>query len=302
MLNLEQNLQELNAMNNLDQLETWYQDILGKKGKLTEALKGLATLSPEEKKEQGGKLSSMRTSLQDAYQAKFNELKTLEINTQLEKETVDISLPATELEEGHFSLLTKVRRELEEIAQNMGFIVESGTDIVSKFENFEAVNIPVSHPATEMHDTIYVAEKDERGENYVLRTHTSAGQNYVIKKYGVPIKAVLPGRVYRFENIDATHDTMFYQFEGIYIDKNISIGHFKSVITKFLSAALQKEVEIRMRPGFFPFVEPGFEIDTRYEYTNSKTGAKEMSNRMEILGAGMIHPNVLKAAGVNPEE
>ncbi len=302
MLNQEQALQELTSITSLEQLESWYQNILGKKGSLTEALKGLANLSPEEKKIQGGQLSAMRTTLQDAYQAKFDLLKTVEINAQLEKELIDMSLPAAELEEGHFSLLTKVRRELEEIAQNMGFIVENGTDIVSKFENFEAVNIPVSHPATEMHDTIYVAEKDERGENYVLRTHTSAGQNYVIKKYGVPIKAVLPGRVYRFENVDATHDTMFYQFEGVYIDKNISIGHFKSVITKFLSAALQKEVEIRMRPAYFPFVEPGFEIDTRYEYVNPKTGQKEMSKRMEILGAGMIHPQVLREAGINPEE
>lgn len=302
MLNQEQALQELNSITTLEQLESRYQDLLGKKGKLTEALKGLAALSPEEKKSQGGQLSAMRNTLQEAYQAKFDLMKTAEINEQLEKELIESSLPAAELEEGHFSLLTKVRRELEEIARDMGFIVENGTDIVSKFENFEAVNIPVSHPATEMHDTIYVAEKDQRGENYVLRTHTSAGQNYVIKKYGVPIKAVLPGRVYRFENIDATHDTMFYQFEGIYIDKNISIGHFKNVITKFLSAALQKEVEIRMRPGFFPFVEPGFEIDTRYEYTNPKTGTKEMSKRMEILGAGMIHPQVLREAGINPEE
>lgn len=302
MLNQEQALQELNSITTLEQLESRYQDLLGKKGKLTEALKGLASLSPEEKKVQGGQLSAMRNTLQESYQAKFDLMKTAEINEQLEKELIESSLPAAELEEGHFSLLTKVRRELEEIARDMGFIVENGTDIVSKFENFEAVNIPVSHPATEMHDTIYVAEKDQRGENYVLRTHTSAGQNYVIKKYGVPIKAVLPGRVYRFENVDATHDTMFYQFEGIYIDKGISIGHFKNVITKFLSAALQKEVEIRMRPGFFPFVEPGFEIDTRYEYTNPKTGAKEMSKRMEILGAGMIHPQVLREAGINPEE
>lgn len=302
MLNQEQALQELNSITTLEQLESRYQDLLGKKGKLTEALKGLAALSPEEKKVQGGQLSAMRNTLQEAYQAKFDLMKTAEINEQLEKELIESSLPAAELEEGHFSLLTKVRRELEEIARDMGFIVENGTDIVSKFENFEAVNIPVSHPATEMHDTIYVAEKDQRDENYVLRTHTSAGQNYVIKKYGVPIKAVLPGRVYRFENVDATHDTMFYQFEGIYIDKGISIGHFKNVITKFLSAALQKEVEIRMRPGFFPFVEPGFEIDTRYEYTNPKTGAKEMSKRMEILGAGMIHPQVLREAGINPEE
>lgn len=302
MLNLEEALNQLKTITNANDLELRYQPLLGKKWKLTEALKSLASLSPEEKKEQGSQLSSMRTALQEAYQNKFDQLKIAEINQQLEKDIVDISLPGKELEEWHYSLLTKVRRELEEIAQNMWFIVENGTEIVSKFENFEAVNIPVSHPATEMHDTIYVAEKDERGENYVLRTHTSAGQNYVIKKYWVPIKVVLPGRVYRFENVDATHDTMFYQFEGIYIDKNVSIGQFKSIITKFLSSALQKEVEIRMRPGYFPFVEPGFEIDTRYEYINPKTGQKEMSKRMEILWAGMIHPNVLKEAGVNPEE
>lgn len=302
MLDLTAQLSLLSNITDLVTLEARYQEILGKKGKLTESLKSLATMSPEEKKTQGGLLSAARTQLQDAYQAKFDTLKIAEINEQLSQDLVDISLPGIEPDLGHFSLLTKVRRELEDIAHGMGFIVESGRDVVSKFENFEAVNIPVSHPATEMHDTIYVADKDERGENYVLRTHTSSAQNYVIKKYGVPVKAVLPGRVYRFENVDATHDTMFYQFEGVYIDKNVSIGHFKTVIKDFLSAALQKPVEIRMRPGYFPFVEPGFEIDTRYEYLNPKTGQKEMSKRMEILGAGMIHPQVLREAGINPEE
>ena len=302
MPNLEEELQKLSNIATLDDLENWFQSILWKKWSITESLKTLWSLSPEEKKVQGWKLSSMKVALQDAYQKKFDDLKTAEINKQLEKEVIDITLPWKELEEGHFSLLTKVRRELEEIAHNMGFIVESWTDAVSKFENFEAVNIPVSHPATEMHDTIYLAEKDERGENYVLRTHTSAWQNYVLRKYWVPIKAVLPWRVYRFENVDATHDTMFYQFEGVYVDKNVSIGHFKSIITRFLSAALQKEVEIRMRPWYFPFVEPGFEIDTRYEYTNPKTGQKEMSKWMEILGAWMIHPAVLRNAGINPDE
>lgn len=295
-------LQELQALTSLEQLEARYQDILGKKGKLTEALKALASMTPEEKKSQGAILSSARTELQDAYQAKFEAFKIAEINQHLSQDLVDISLPGTALEQWHFSLLTKVRRELEDIAHGMWFIVEAGRDAVSKFENFEAENIPVSHPATEMHDTIYLTEKDERGENYVLRTHTSAAQNYVIKKYGVPVKAVLPGRVYRFENMDATHDTMFYQFEGIYIDKNVSIGHFKTVIKDFLSAALKKEVEIRMRPAYFPFVEPGFEIDARYEYLNPKTWQKEMSKRVEILGAGMIHPQVLREAGVNPDE
>ncbi len=262
----------------------------------------MGNLSPEERKTQGQVLSETKTTLEQAYQEKENEYSLQEINQLLEQDIVDISLPATNIEQGHYNLLAKTRREMEEIAQSMGFIVELGTEIVSKYENFETVNIPISHPATEMHDTIYVAKQDPRGENYVLRTHTSSAQNYVIKKYGVPIKAVLPGRCYRFDEMDATHDTMFYQIEGIYIDQNISIANFKNIITEFLSATLKKEVEIRMRPAFFPFTEPGFEIDGRYEYLDPKTGEKMLSKRIELLGAGMIHPNVLREAGVNPDE
>jgi phenylalanyl-tRNA synthetase alpha chain len=164
------------------------------------------------------------------------------------------------------------------------------------------VNIPITHPATEMHDTIYLQQKDARGEHFVLRTHTSSAQNYIIRKHGVPIKAILPGRCYRFDEMDATHDTMFYQIEGVYIDKGISIANFKNVIETFLSGVLKKKVEVRMRPGFFPFVEPGFEIDARYEYLDPKTGKKQLSKWIELLGAGMVHPNVLRNAGVNPEE
>ena len=302
MPNLEEALQQLENISSLDELENRFQSFLWKKWSITEALKTLWTLSPEEKKEKWWQLSSMKIKLQDAYQKKFDLLKTAEINKQLEKEVIDITLPWEKVQEWHYSLLSIVRRELEEIAHSMWFIVDSWNDAVSKFENFEAVNIPVSHPATEMHDTIYLSERDERWENYVLRTHTSAGQNYVIKKYWVPIKAVLPGRVYRFENMDATHDTMFYQFEWVYVDKNVSIWQFKSVINKFLSAALQKNVEIRMRPWYFPFVEPWYEIDTRYEYVNPKTWEKEMSDWMELLWAGMIHPNVLRNAWVDPDE
>ncbi len=165
----------------------------------------------------------------------------------------------------------------------MGFVMEYGTDVVTKFENFESVNIPLTHPATEMHDTIYLTDKDSNGENLILRTHTSSMQNYLIQKYGLPLKAVVPGRTYRFENMDATHDTMFYQMEGIVIDKDLSIAHFKELMTKLLSALLHKNVETRMRPGYFPFVEPGFEIDVRYDIYNKETGNMEKSKRMEIL-------------------
>jgi phenylalanyl-tRNA synthetase alpha chain len=153
-----------------------------------------------------------------------------------------------------------------------------------------------------MHDTIYLQDKDPSGENLILRTHTSAMQNFLIQKYGTPLKVVVPGKVYRYENMDASHDTMFLQLEGMVIDRNMSIAHFKDTMNKLLSALLHKKVETRMRPGYFPFVEPGFEIDVRYEVYNPETKNMELSKWMEILGAGMIHPNVLKAAGLDPAE
>ena len=301
-MNKIQILNELSSIETKEALETRYQTYLGKKGSITLAFKTMSDLSPEERKEKGQLLSDLKTSLEAAYTDKEQSFSLLEINEILAKELVDISLPGIPMEQGYYNLLAKTRREMEEIAQSMGFIIELGTEVVTKFENFETVNIPITHPATEMHDTIYVNKPDPRGENYILRTHTSSAQNYIIRKHGVPIKAVLPGRCYRFDEMDATHDTMFYQIEGVYIDKNISIANFKNVITEFLSATLKKQVEVRMRPGFFPFVEPGFEIDARYEYLNPQTKQKEMSKRIELLGAGMIHPNVLKNAGVNPEE
>ena len=283
MLDKIQMLNELQAVTTKEALEQRYQTYLGKKGSITLAFKTMGDLSPEERKEKGQLLSDLKSSLEAAYAEKEQSFAMAGINELLEKELIDLSLPGKKVEQGYYNLLIKTRREMEDIAQAMGFIVELGTEVVSKFENFEAVNIPITHPATEMHDTIYVDKPDPRGESYVLRTHTSSAQNYIIRKHGVPIKAVLPGRCYRFDEMDATHDTMFYQIEGVYIDKGISIANFKNVIETFLSAVLKKQVEIRMRPCFFPFTEPGFEIDARYEYLNPKTGEKEMSKRIELL-------------------
>ncbi len=280
------------------QLENFFQIYLWKKGLLNEEFKVMVDLPAEEKKEKWAKLSEIKTKLTQAYEAKEQYFKMGYINEQLEKDLIDISLDASK-DIWAYSLLAEIRRDAEEICKSMGFIVEYGTEIVTKFENFESVNIPLTHPATEMHDTIYLNDKDASGENLILRTHTSSMQNYLIQKYWLPLKAVVPGRTYRFENMDASHDTMFYQMEWIVIDKNISIAHFKEMITKLLSALLHKNVETRMRPGYFPFVEPGFEIDVRYEIYNKETEKKELSNWMEILGAGMIHANVLKEAGVD---
>jgi len=298
MLELKHALWELEKVIDVAQLENFFQIYLGKKWLLNEEFKVMINLAPEEKKNRGAKLSEIKTKLTEAYESKEQIFKMTQINEQLEKDLVDISLDVAH-EEGSYSLLAEIRRDAEEICKSMWFIMEYGTEMVTKFENFESVNIPLTHPATEMHDTIYLDEKDPSGEHLILRTHTSSMQNYLIQKYGLPLKAVVPGKVYRYENMDASHDTMFYQLEWIVIDKDISVAHFKEMMTKLLSALLHKNVETRMRPGYFPFVEPGFEIDVRYEIYNRETGKKELSNWMEILGAGMIHPNVLKAAGVD---
>jgi len=302
MLDIKKTLDELKVCDNLESLEDFQQKYLGKKGLLNDEFKKMKRLSPDEKKIFWQKLSEIKNRLNLSYDEKSTSLMVAEINKKLDKDLVDISLESPSFVRWHFGLLARVRKEVEDICRNMWFIVEYWNEVVTKFENFESVNIPLTHPATEMHDTIYLQDKDTNWENLILRTHTSSMQNFLIKKYGTPLKAVVPSKVYRYENIDATHDTMFYQLEGLYIDKNISIAHFKNMITKLLSAILQKNVEIRMRPAYFPFVEPWFEIDARYEIYNKNIGKTELSNWIEILGAWMIHPNVLKNAEIDPEE
>ena len=301
MLDVEKSLQELEQIVDVVQLEEFFQKYLGKKGLLNDEFKALLALSPEEKKEKWAQLSDAKIALTTAYDAKAQDFALREINLQLAKDIVDMSLDTTH-DMGTYSLLATIRRDAEEICKGMWFVMEYGNEAVTKFENFESVNIPLSHPATEMHDTIYLQEQDPTGEHLVLRTQTSAMQNYLIKKYGLPLKAVVPGKVYRFDDMNATHDQMFYQLEGIVIDKHISLAHFKEMMGKLLSALLHKNVETRMRPWYFPFVEPGFEIDARYDIYNKETGKKELSSWMEILGAWMIHPNVLKTAGVDPTQ
>ena len=295
-------LSELEQVKTGEALEEWFQKYLGKKWLLSAEFKVMGSLSPEEKRERWQQLSNLKNALESAYEQKNAEISSAAINEMLEKDLIDVSLPWGKLEQWYYNLLAKTRRELEDIAQSLWFIVDSSTDVVTKFENFETVNIPITHPATEMHDTIYVDKKDHRNEPFVLRTHTSSGQNFLIRKYGLPMKAVIPWRCYRFDEMDATHDTMFYQLEWLYVDKDISIANFKNIIIAFLSAVLKKEVEIRMRPAFFPFVEPGFEIDARYDIVDPKTWAKSKSKWLEILGAGMVHENVLKAAWVDVSE
>lgn len=263
----------------------------------------MGELSPEEKKEMGQKLGEIKTEATALYEEKNTAFQRDAINEQLANDLVDISLDLPLVKTGHAHLLQKERRLIEEICQSMGFIIEYGKDVVTKYENFYSVNIPASHPATEMHDTYFLSQHDDQGDNLVLRTHTSSMQNELMKRYGVPLKTVVPGKVYRHENTDASHDTVFWQLEGLVIDKDISIGNFKEMMMSLLSAIFGKDTKIRMRPAYFPFVEPGFEIDASCPICEQKgCSLCKQTGWIEILGAGMVHPNVLKEGGVDPNE
>jgi len=301
-MNLEQILNELKTISNTNELENFFQKYLGKKWQLNEEFKKMKDATPEQKKELWAKLSELKNKLTEAYSKKENELSIIEINKQLEQDIVDITVNAKKYEWWHYNLLSKTRRDLEKIAQNMWFTIDYGHEVVTKYENFASVNIPLSHPATETHDTIYLEEKSADWENIVLRTHNSAHQVQDIKKYWVPLKLVSPGRCYRFDDMDATHDTMFQYIEWMYIDKNVSIAHFKSFITTLLSAIIGRKVETRFRPCHFPFVEPWFEIDARYDIVDAKTWETSKSKRIELLWAGMIHPNVMKEWWIDPNQ
>ena len=300
MLELDLILQQLHDTTTLDQISTRHHKYLGKNSDLSQEFKQLANLSPEDKKSKGAELSHYKTTLTESYSQHYNKIYLEHINIQLTKDIVDINVPTQAKSIGHYSLLTKTRRYIEDICASMGFAIHYGHEMVTKFENFASVNIPNSHPATDMHDTIYMQEIDTKDESLLLRTHTSAMQNKLIKHYGVPCQVVVPGKVYRNENTDATHDTAFYQLEGIYVNKGVNIGHLKHLMHQIIQALLgDKKIETRMRPAYFPFTEPGVEIDARYEITDEK-GNTTRSKWIEIVGAGMIHPHVLEQADVDP--
>lgn len=303
MLDTKIALKELSATTNVVELDQRFQKYLGKSWALNEWFKTMVALLPEDKKEAGKLLSEAKVALTEAYENKERNLSSEWINQKLNEDLIDVSLDGKPLDGGSYSVLALVRREIEEVYKWMGFTIDYGHEIVTKYENFESVNIPLTHPATEMHDTIYLKDLDPSGIPLILRTHNSAHQVEDIMKYGVPLKLGSPWRVYRFENMDASHDTMFWYAEWIVIDKWLSIANFKDTMKKILSWILWKKVEIRMRPSYFPFVEPGFEIDAQCTLCEGKwCSLCKQSWWIELLWAGMVHPQVITNAGLDPSE
>ena len=270
---------------------------LGKKGEITDLLKGLKDVSGPEKKEMGQAINRLKSSVDEALTQKAAEIKEKELAARVEAvESYDVTLPSA-VEEGSYHPITLVQREVEQIFASMGFTIEDYSEIVDDYHCFEALNVPKHHPARDMQDTYYL----ENGQ--LLKTQTSAAQNTIMHKYGAPLRAIFPGRCFRNESIDACHENTFFQMEGIMIDKNISISNLIYFMKTMLSEVFGQDIKIRLRPGFFPFVEPGFELDIGCLICGGE-GCPTCKNSgwLELCPCGMIHPNVLRDGGIDSNE
>ena len=282
------------SSNDIENLRVEY---LGKKGKVVEILKDLKNIEPEKRKEIAMVANQAKDEIEKNLELKKEEIKEKEYENKINNtKKVDLTLP-TDLNIGSLHPITIVQKEVEEIFESMGFTVEDGNEVETEYNNFEAVNVPKHHPARDMQDTFWL----ENGQ--LLKTQTSAAQNRIMKKYGTPLKAIFPGRCFRNEALDASHENTFFQMEGMMIDKDVSIANLIYFMKTLLSEIFKKDVDVRLRPGYFPFVEPGFELDIKCLYCGGK-GCKVCKHGgwIELCPCGMIHPNVLKMGGIDPEE
>ncbi|MDD4112182.1 MAG: phenylalanine--tRNA ligase subunit alpha [Herbinix sp.] len=294
--------EELNAVNSNAELEKIRVSFLGKKGLVTEQLKNLRDLTPEEKKTAGMQVNKLKNEIEQAIVEYQKTLEEKEYLQEIENsEHYDYTIPGGR-GAGTLHPISIVQKQIEDIFKTMGFIIEDGLEIQTEYNNFEAVNIPKNHPARDMQDTYYL----DNGQ--LLKTHTSAAQNAIMKKYGAPktgepLRVLFPGRCFRNENLDASHENTFFQLEGIMIGDDISISNLIYFMKVLLSEVFERDVKVRLRPGFFPFVEPGFELDINCEICEgSGCPTCKHSGWLELLPCGMIHPNVLRMGGIDPDK
>src|ERR1700733_4020963 len=268
---------------------------LGKKGTLTEQLKALGALPAAERRDAGAKINEAKSLLQTALDERRVALEKAEIDSQLAAGRIDVTLPGRGEERGGLHPVTKARLRIEKLFRRAGFEVASGPEIEDDFHNFEALNIPANHPARAMHDTFYFPD------GRLLRTHTSPVQIRSMLAHGAPLAIIAPGRVYRCDS-DMTHSPMFHQLEALLVDEKISFANLKAILHGFVEAFFERDLAMRLRPSYFPFTEPSAEVDMSCVFCDG-AGCRicKHTGWLEILGCGMVHPNVLKASGVDPE-
>ncbi len=294
----------VNKAQNIKELEDIRVSVLGKKGTITELMKGLSALSVEEKKEMGKNLNILKSEVEKVLETQKSLLEEKELNAKLKNEAIDVTLPIRPENQGRIHPVSKIYEEVVAIFGEMGFDVAEGPDIEDQFHNFNALNMPANHPARQMQDTFYIPnpESQDFDDSFVVRTHTSPVQIRTMENRKPPIRIIAPGRTYR-SDYDATHTPMFHQVEGLVIDKNITLAHLKGCLYDFVKAFFElDDIPVRYRPSYFPFTEPSAEMDIGCKKTKTELKIGAGTDWLEILGCGMVHPNVLKAGGIDPNE
>ena len=282
-------------LENLNQIKT---ELFGKNGAISNSFKKLGSMASEDRKKFASDLNLIKEELQEKINSKLQEIENKEINSKLENEKVDVTLPERNINQGKIHPVSQVIDEISSIFSEIGFSVEEGPDVENQHYNFTALNTPDNHPARDMHDTFYLDNKKE----LLLRTHTSPVQVRTMLKGKPPFKIIAPGRTYRSDS-DQTHSPMFHQVEGLHIDKDINMGHLKGCLSYFIKEFFEiDKIQMRFRPSHFPFTEPSAEVDIGYELKDGKIVIGEGDKWLEILGCGMVHPNVLKNVNVNPDK
>ena len=291
-------LDKLDKCSSTDDLNKIKNELFGKNGLITNQFKFIATKTENEKKSFAIKLNEIKIILQEKLNLVIKKIEIEEINKKLSKEKIDVTLPERSFKQGKIHPVSQVIDEISSIFSEIGFSVAEGPDVENEYNNFTALNTPQNHPARDMHDTFYLSED----KNLLLRTHTSPVQIRTMLKGKPPFKIIAPGRTYRCDS-DQTHTPMFHQLEGLHIDKDINMGHLKGCLNYFIKEFFEvKKLKIRFRPSHFPFTEPSAEVDIGYDLKDGKIVIGEGNKWLEILGCGMVHPNVLINSKVDPSK
>jgi phenylalanyl-tRNA synthetase alpha chain len=287
-------LERIRSSSNAEELEAVRVEILGRKGRLADLSKDMGKLTPEERAERGKFINAAKKSVEEAYEARKQSFDRAALAKRLDAEWLDLTVPAPGVRPGALHPITQIQWEIEDLFRSLGFTVLDGPEVETEYHNFDALNIPADHPARDMQDTFWL------DGGHLLRTHTSPVQVRGMEKLGPPLRMIAPGRVFRNESVDASHEHTFYQLEGMMIDREVSVGNLVYFMKTLLASIFKRDVTVRLRPGFFPFVEPGFELDIRCLICGgSGCPVCKQSGWVELLPCGLVNPHVLEMSGID---
>ena len=285
------------SASSLPELEEARVEALGRKGTLAQISKEFGKLPPEERAQLGKLLNSVKQDLEGEYARKQGSFERAELAERLSREWIDVTLPSSGVRPGSLHPITQLQSEIEDLFTSLGFAILEGPEVETEEHNFDALSIPPTHPARDMQDTFWLSN------GHLLRTHTSTVQVRGMRTLGPPLRMIAPGRVFRNEEVDASHEHTFYQLEGMMVDRNVSVANLIYFMKTLLSSIFGKDVTVRLRPGYFPFVEPGFELDIRCLICDGAgCPVCKHSGWVELLPCGLVHPNVLRMSGIDPDE